>query len=69
MGRNSAIDWLPRYREVLVTTAVRAVRERLPAVRAFAAEPRSWLAVAADERGWRAVAVAAGAVPDQAVSR
>jgi hypothetical protein len=69
MGRNSAIDWLPHYREVLVATAVRAVRDSLPAVQAFAAERRAWLTVAAEEGGWRAVAVAAGAIPDHAVSR
>jgi hypothetical protein len=68
MGRNSAIDWLPRYREVLVATAVRAVRDSLPAVQAFA-ERRAWLAVAADQGGWRAVAIAAGAIPEQAVTR
>ena len=69
MGRNSAIDWLPHYREVLVATAVRAVRDSLPAVQAFAAERRAWLAVTAREGGWRAVAIAAGAVPDHAVIR
>ncbi len=69
MGRNSAIDWLPHYREVLVATAVRAVRDSLPAVQAFAAERRAWLAVAAGEGGWRAVAIAAGAIPEQALTR
>jgi hypothetical protein len=69
MGRNSAIDWLPHYREVLVATAVRAVRDSLPAVQAFAAERRAWLAGAADQGGWRAVAIAAGAVPDHPVNR
>jgi hypothetical protein len=70
MGRNSAIDWLPHYREVLVATAVRAVRDSLPAVQAFASsERRAWLAVAADQGGWRAVAIAAGAVPDHPATR
>ena len=69
MGRNAAIDWLPHYREVLVATAIRAVRDSLPAVQAFAAERRAWLTVAAEEGGWRAVAVAAGAVPDHAIVR
>jgi hypothetical protein len=69
MGRDSAIDWLPHYREVLVATAVRAVRDSLPAVQAFAAERRAWLAVAAEKGGWRSVAVAAGAVPDHAIVR
>ena len=69
MGRNSAIDWLPHYREVLVATAVRAVRDSLPAVQAFAAERRVWLAVAAKEGGWRAVAIAAGAAPEQPLTR
>jgi hypothetical protein len=67
MGRNSAIDWLPHYREVLVATAVRAVRDSLPAVKAFAAERRAWLTESAE--GWRAVAIAAGAVSDQAATR
>ena len=69
MGRNSAIDWLPHYREVLVATAIRAVRDSQQAVQAFAAERRAWLAVAAEQGGWRSVAVAAGAVPDHATSR
>ena len=69
MGRNSAIDWLSHYREVLAATAVRAVRDSLPAVQSFAAERRAWLADAADQGGWRAVAVAAGAIPDRALTR
>ena len=67
MGRNAAIDWLPHYREVLVATAVRALRERLPAVPGFETGRRAWLAVEAG--GWRAVAIAAGAVAYQSVPR
>jgi len=69
MGRNSASDGLPNYRDVLVTTAIRAVRDSLPVVRAFAVERRAWLAAAADDGAWRAAAVAAGAVPDHAILR
>lgn len=69
MGRNSAIDWLSHYREVLAATAVRAVRDNLPAAQAFAAERRAWLADAAEQGGWRAVAIAAGAIPDRALTR
>jgi len=69
MGRNTAIDWLPHYREVLVATAVRAVRESLPAVQAFAAERRAWLTQSAEQAGWRAAAIAAGAIPDHAFPR
>jgi hypothetical protein len=70
MGRNTAIDWLPHYREVLVATAVRAVRERFPAIQAyaFALESRAWLTQPAEQTGWRAAAIAAGAVP-QPVTR
>jgi hypothetical protein len=69
MGRNSAIDGLPHYREVLVATAVRAVRGSFPAMQAFAAERRAWLAQTTEQAGWRAAAVAAGAVPDHAITR
>ena len=69
MGRNSASSGLPHYREVLVANAVRAVRDSIPAVQAFAAERRAWLAASADKGGWRAVAIAAGAVPEQAITR
>jgi hypothetical protein len=69
MGRKSAIDWLPHYREVLVATAVRAVRDSFPAVQAFAVERRAWLAQSAEQAGWRAVAIAAGAVPNPVESR
>ena len=68
MGRNCTVDWLPHYREVLVATAVRAVRDSLPAVQAFAAERRAWLAQPAEHADWRAVAIAAGAVASQAVT-
>jgi hypothetical protein len=67
MGRNAAIDWLPHYREVLVATAVRAVRDSLPVVQAFAADRRAWVAQSAEQAGWRAAAIAAGAVPDHAL--
>lgn len=66
MGRNFAVDWLPHYREVLVTNAVRAVRDSLPAVEAFAADRRAWLARSADQADWRAVAIAAAHSPPTA---
>jgi hypothetical protein len=71
MGRDTAIHRIPHYREVLVATAVRALRDSFPAMPGFnaAVERRAWLAASADEGGWRAVAVAAGAVPDHAVLR
>lgn len=71
MGRNAAIDWLPHYREVLVATAVRALRGSLPAVHGFvpAAERRAWLAASPEEGGWRAVAVAAGAISNPVTLR
>ncbi len=68
MGRNSAIDGLPHYREVLLANAVLALRDNLPAVHQFAVERRVWLAASADAGGWRAVAIAAGAVPDHAIN-
>jgi hypothetical protein len=69
MGRKTAIDGLPRYREVLVANAVQALRDSLPSVHRFAADQRAWLAATASEGGWRKVAIAAGAVPDHAVTR
>lgn len=63
MGRNSAVDWLPHYREVLVAMAVRTVRDSLPAVHALA-QRRAWLAQSAEKAGWRAFAIAAGAIPE-----
>jgi hypothetical protein len=65
MGRNAAIDWLPRYRAVLVATAVRALRGGLPAAMGYApaTERRAWLSAVKEEGVWRAVAIAAGAVP------
>ncbi len=68
MGRDSAIHWLPHYREVLVANAMRALRDNLPAVHRFAADRRAWLAASADAGGWRAVAIAAGAVPDHTIN-
>jgi hypothetical protein len=68
MGRDTTIDWLPHYREVLVTNAVRAVRDSMPAVQVFAARRRAWLAASAVEGDWRAVAIAAGAVPEHAAT-
>lgn len=63
-----AIDMLPRYREVLVATAVRAIHETGTAAQGFlnGAERSAWNA-AASEGGWRAVAIAAGAVPAEAI--
>jgi hypothetical protein len=69
MGRNTTVGSLPHYREVLVTNAVRAVRDSFPAVQAFAAERRAWIAQSAVQSGWRAVAIAAGAIADQATTR
>ncbi len=69
MGRNTAINGLPHYREVLVANAVQAVRDSLPAVHRFAADRRAWLAAYTDQGGWRAVAIAAGAVPDHVITR
>jgi len=69
MVRNFTADSLPHYREVLVTNAVRAVRDSFPAVQAFAAERRAWIAQSAVQSGWRAVAIAAGAIADQPTTR
>jgi hypothetical protein len=69
MGRDTSIDWLPHYREVLVATAVRTVRDSLSVVQAFAGERRAWVAQYADQAGWREAAIAAGAIPDQAIVR
>lgn len=71
MGRNTAIDTLPHYREVLVATAVRALRGGLPAALGYApaADRRAWLSAIKDEGGWRAVAIAAGAVPVESILR
>lgn len=69
MGRNFTADSLPHYREVLVTNAVRAVCDSFPAVQAFAAERRAWLAQSAGQAGWRAVAIAAGAIADHPATR
>jgi hypothetical protein len=68
MGLKTAIDWLPHYREVLVTNAVRADRDSTPVVEAFVTERRTWLAATAGEGDWRAAAIAAGAVPDHAIT-
>jgi hypothetical protein len=64
MGRNTAIDWLLHYREVLVANAVRAVRETPFATTTPypAAKRRTWQNVPVDSGTWRAVAVAAGTV-------
>jgi hypothetical protein len=71
MGRNTATNGIPNYRDALVANAVRALRDSVSPRPAFAsaAERRAWLAAAAAESGWRAVAIAAGAVPDSAVLR
>ena len=70
MGRNSDMNGIPNYRDVLIANAVRALRDSLPAQPAFPtlAARRAWLA-AEDERHWRAAAIAAGAVPDHAILR
>jgi len=69
MGRHTALAGLPHYRQVLVATAVRALRGGFPVLPGFEsrAERRSWLAAAVDAVDWRAAAVAAGAVADHAV--
>jgi len=68
MGRDAATHWVQHYRAVLVATAVRALRDRLPAAHGFApdAGPRAWLADGPDRAGWRAVAVEAGAIAGEA---
>jgi hypothetical protein len=70
MGRNTDMNGIPNYRDVLVANAVRALRDSFPPRPAFAARAgrRAWLA-AAEAAGWRAAAVAAGAVPDTAIVR
>jgi hypothetical protein len=40
----------------------------MPAVQVFAARRRAWLAGSAGEGDWRAAAIAAGAVPDNAIT-
>ena len=69
MGRNSDMNGIPNYRDVLIANAVRALRDRLPAQPAYPAPAtrRAWVAGAEVEGGWRATAVAAGAVPDHAI--
>jgi hypothetical protein len=64
MGHPERIDWLPRYRAVLVATAVLAVREAPPALQPDfpSAGNRSWAGETQGARDWRAVAVAAGAI-------
>jgi hypothetical protein len=71
MGRNTASNGIPNYRAVLVANAVRTLRDSFPHRPNFtaSAERRAWLAAPAVEGGWRAVAIAAGAVPDHAISR
>ena len=69
MGHNAPVARIPRYREVLVATAVRALRESLPAVPGFETERRAWLAAAVEAGGWRSVAIAAGAVSEHALPR
>lgn len=71
MGRNSDMNGIPNYRDVLIANAVRALRDSLPARPAFPAHAarRTWLAGAEDERNWRAAAVAAAAIPDHAAHR
>ncbi len=71
MGRNAASNGIPNYRDVLIANAVRTLRDHFPLRPRFPglAERRAWLAESAVEGGWRAVAIAAGAVPDHAISR
>ena len=71
MGRNSDMNGIPNYRDVLIANAVRALRGSLPAQPLFPAlaKRRTWLAGAEDEGNWRATAIAAGAIPDHAVLR
>jgi hypothetical protein len=62
---------IPNYRDVLIANAVRALRDSFPPKPAFAARAgrRAWLAATEAAGSWRAVAIAAGAVPEQAVTR
>jgi hypothetical protein len=71
MGRNTDMNGIPNYRDVLIANAVRALRDSLPARPAFASRAgrRAWLAAAEAAGSWRAAAVAAGAVPDTAILR
>jgi hypothetical protein len=64
MRRHDKIDWLPNYRAVLVATAVLAMRDAPPDLKAQypTANGRSWEGMTIDKSEWRAVAVAAGAV-------
>lgn len=66
MGHSEKTDRFPRYRAVLVATALIATREAPPALSALspASHDDAWAGMTYDDgRGWRAVAVAAGAVP------
>ena len=71
MGRNTAMNGIPNYREVLIANAVRALSDSASPRPAFAsaAARRAWLAASEAEDGWRSVAIAAGAVPDHAILR
>lgn len=68
MARNTDMNGLPNYREVLIANAVRALRDSFPTRPAFSGR-RAWVSAAEHEGGWRAVAIAAGAVPDHAILR
>lgn len=69
MGRKFAVDWMPRYREVLVANAVRAIRDSLPTVEAFAAKRRARHVDPAARGDWHAVAIAAAAICGSSATR
>lgn len=64
MHRSGQVDSLLHYQAVLVSTAIRAVRETPPIVKVRdpAVNGRSWHGGLINVRGWRAAAIAAGAV-------
>lgn len=64
MRRSEIIDWLPRYRTVLVATAVLAMRDAPLEIKPQypSANGRAWEGMTYDRSEWRAAAVAAGAV-------
>jgi hypothetical protein len=64
MGRFEPFNWLPRYRAVLVATAIQAVRAAPLAIkeRGRASNCRARAGAPAGTAGWRSVAIAAGAV-------
>lgn len=64
MRYSEKTDWLPRYRAVLVATAVFAMRDAPLDIKPQypSANGRAWEGMTYDRSEWRTVAVAAGAV-------